>query len=402
MMGEGALPALLNVVAWFIATSVAIPMSVLTVEVLVGLSPARRALSSSRQMRVAVLVPAHNEALGIAATLAALHEDAPAGMRILVVADNCTDETANIARRSGAEVIERHSASERGKGFALAFGRDHLASAGTPPEVVIVLDADCRFAPGSVEALVFACAANPQRPAQAINLIAPVLSASPMVQISGFAMVVKNLYRSRGMQRLGGAALLTGTGMAFPWPLFEKAHLATGSIVEDLGLGIALTRAGHAPILIDGAKVTSEPAASDVALVQRTRWEHGFLDTIRTSALPLLASGLARPSRSEFLLGLHLIVPPLALLLMAAAAALILLSLLAIIGAGIIPLMFSAVVLAAAMTAIFAAWVAGGRRWLTGSALLRAPLYILWKLPIYLNFFRRRETEWQRTPREGE
>lgn len=395
-------PALLTVVACAIAASVAIPLSILTVEVLVGLPPARRKSSDSTEMRVAVLIPAHDEALGIAATLEALHKVASIGMRILVVADNCTDDSANIARASGADVIERRSASERGKGFALAFGRDHLARDAAPPEVVIVLDADCRFAPGSIEALVSACAGNPQRPAQAVNLIAPVLSAAPMVQISGFAMVVKNLYRSRGMQRLGGAALLTGTGMAFPWPLFEKAHLATGSIVEDLGLGIALTRTGHAPHLIAGAQVTSDPAAPDVALVQRTRWEHGFLDTVRTSALPLLASGLARLSRSEVLLGLHLLVPPLALLLMMAATALILVSLLVLVGTSAIPPILLAIVLSAALIAVFIAWVAGGRRWLSGSALLRAPLYVFWKLPIYLQFFRRRQTEWQRTPRDGE
>ncbi len=400
----GALPTLLTVLAWTMALIVATPLSVLTIEMLAGLPPGRRKLSGSPDMRVAVLIPAHNEALGITATLEALYSVAPAGLRILVVADNCSDDTASLARTSGAEVIERHSVGERGKGFALAFGRDYLASVAhaPPPEVVIVLDADCRFAPGSIEALVAACAADPQRPAQAVNLISPVLSASPMVQISGFAMVVKNLYRSRGMQRLGGAALLTGTGMAFPWPLLEKAHLATGSIVEDLGLGITLTRAGHSPQLIAGAQVTSDPAAPDVALVQRTRWEHGFLGTVRTSALPLLASGMASLSPSQLLLGLHLVVPPLALLLMIALTTLMLAGLLMLIGASATPLLLLAVILSVAMAAIFAAWIAGGRRWLSGSALLRAPLYVLWKLPIYLQFFRRRETEWQRTPREGE
>src|SRR5206468_122211 len=103
--------------------------------------------------------------------------------------------------------------------------------------VVIVMDADCRLAPGSIEALAAAVMRGAGQPAQAINLIAPDLAAPPMTQISSFAMVVKNLYRSRGMTRMGGSALLTGTGMAFPWRLFATADLGSGSLVEDLGLG---------------------------------------------------------------------------------------------------------------------------------------------------------------------
>jgi hypothetical protein len=54
------------------------------------------------------------------------------------------------------------------------------------------------------------------------------------------------------------------------------------------------------------------------------------------------------------------------------------------------------------LLATFVAWLHGGRPWLRPGALLRAPLYVLWKLPIYLGFLRRRETEWRRTPRAGE
>src|SRR5690606_23836952 len=196
--------------------------------------PSRRAQAAAPGVaQVAILIPAHDEAAGIAATLAALSNGIPPGTRVLVVADNCSDETARLAREAGAESIERHDPEARGKGYALAFGRDHLARAeGAVPGVVLVLDADCRLLPGSVTALADA-ASRYGVPVQAINLIEADLSAPPMVQISSFAMLVKNLYRSRGMQRLGGAALLTGTGMAFPWKLFAGADLATGSIVED-------------------------------------------------------------------------------------------------------------------------------------------------------------------------
>lgn len=389
----------LTLFASLLALAAATPLAIFTTELMAGLRRRRGGPPAISDAPVVILVPAHDEAHGIAATLAALRAVATPRTRVLVVADNCADDTALIARAAGAEVVERTDLVARGKGFALAFGRDHIAR-GEPPAAVIVLDADCRLAPDSVAALAAACADG--RPVQAINLIAPDLHAEPMTQISGFAMVVKNLYRSRGMQRLGGAALLTGTGMAFPWPLFARAELASGSLVEDLGLGIALTRAGHAPRLVEEASVSSAPAPPEVALVQRTRWEHGFLETVRRSALPLVGSGLRRRSRSELLLGAHLLVPPLALLLMLAVAVLALLLLLGLAGASWWPAAVLALALLAALGVTFAAWLHGGRGWLSGAALLRAPAYVAWKIPIYLGFLRRRETEWRRTPRAGE
>lgn len=391
-----ALEMIAALAAWALALAVAIPLAIFALEVAVGLPGSRRAVTAAGARRVCVLIPAHDEAAGIAGTLAALKEVAGPEVSVLVVADNCSDNTAAIARAGGAEAIERADPVARGKGYALAFGRDHLARSDTRPEIVIVLDADCRLAPGSVAALVVAAG---ERPAQAINLIAPDLAASAMTQISGFAMVVKNLFRSRGMTRLGGAALLTGTGMAFPWPLFATAQLASGALAEDLDLGIALARAGHPARLVEDASVSSAPAPPEVALQQRTRWEHGFLDTVRRSAFPLLWSGLRRGSAAEFLLGCHLMVPPLALLLMLASAVLAAITALGWLGARYAPALVVAALLAAALSVTFLAWLRGGRRWLRGTALLKAPLYILWKLPVYAGFLRKRETEWRRTPR---
>lgn len=388
----------LTVLAWAMAGLTAIPLMVLSLELVAGLAPSRRRPLPAAPIEAAVLIPAHDEAAGISATLASLREVVPPGTRILVVADNCTDETATRARLAGAEVVERRDPDHRGKGYALAFGRDHLANC-LPPDVVIVLDADCRLSPSSAATLCQEAHAR-GAPAQAINLITPDLSAAPMVQISNFAMVVKNLLRSRGMQRLGGAALLTGTGMAFPWPLFAKADLATGSIVEDLALGIEMTRAGHPPRLVEEAHVRSAPAAMGDALQQRRRWEHGFLDVFRRRALPVLGGGLKRRSLREVLLGLHLLVPPLALLLTVAVLVAVALGGLAALGASAMPLLAMLALLGVVLALVGGAWLVAGRPFLSGGALLRAPFYVLWKLPIYAGFLKKPQSSWTRTPRQ--
>lgn len=388
---------LLTFLAWAVAGIPIVPLAVLALELAAGVAPDREEVRPLPGGRVTVLIPAHNEEKGIAGTIAALKSVAPASTRILVVADNCDDQTASLSRLAGAETVERRDRAARGKGFALAFGRDHLA-ANDPPDIVVVLDADCRLAPGSLEALSKSVH-DRGAPAQAVNLTVAAPGADPVVQMSDFAMMVKNLVRSRGMQRWGGAALLTGTGMAFPWRLFAQAGLASGSIVEDLDLGIVMTRSGHPPALVAGALVTSATAHRDDALEQRTRWEHGFLATLQRSALPTLLGGVTSGSRAEFALGLHLIVPPLALLMATATVTLPIVAGLAILGADTGPALVLTALLSGTLGLIGACWLAEGRKVLSVDAALRAPRYVLWKLPIYLGFLRRRSTEWTRTPR---
>lgn len=141
---------MMSVLAWSLGTLAAIallPVLLLLVQVLMACLPARaQPLGNNARPQVAVLVPAHDEASLIGATLASIAPQLRPGDRLLVVADNCTDDTAQLAREAGAEVVERRDARLRGKGYALDFGVRHLAS--QPPEVVIVVDADCQVGEG--------------------------------------------------------------------------------------------------------------------------------------------------------------------------------------------------------------------------------------------------------------
>ena len=390
---------LIEVFAWLAAAPPTLALLVCSLEIAAGLAAGRDDAAASGAIgSVAILIPAHNEATGIAATILGLRRVAPPDARILVVADNCTDDTARRARGAGAEVAERFDPDLRGKGYALAFGRDVLAR--QPPMAVLVVDADCALSPGSVEHLCRVAARGV--PAQAANLIIPDRDAPGLVQISSFAMLIKNLVRSRGLSRIGRCALLTGTGMAFPWSVFATAPLATGDIAEDLGLGIALTRRGIRPQLVTLAMVRSPAASLSDSAAQRRRWEHGFLTNAMRHALPTLAGGIARGSRAMIALGLHLLVPPLALLFLLAAA-----TLAGLVGIGVLwGIWLPAIVVAAAMATALAltalAWLRYGRETLTFGALLQAPLYVAWKIPNYLRFVVKRETRWQRARREGD
>ena len=387
---------LLTILAWLLLLVVAIPDIVITVELLLGLRPRPLPAPAGPAPETVVLVPAHDEAAGIVATLGRVMPLLPENARVLVVADNCTDDTAALARSAGAEVAERHDATRRGKGHALAHGRAMLAA--NPPAVVIVLDADCVPEPGALARLAHGAVAT-GRPVQASYLIEPRPTASPMIQISGFAFLVKNLVRQAGLARLGVPVVLTGSGMAFPWADFVAAPLATDEIVEDLAIGIALARGGSAPCFDPGASIWTPPAGSGGTLSQRTRWEHGFVATARRVTLPLVREGIGRGRPDLIWLGLHVAVPPLALLLAVNGAILLVLALGWALGASAVPLAIDLLLVALIGLGVVLAWGRHGRGQVSGATLMRAPLYLLWKIPIYLRLVRGAETRWVRTDR---
>jgi cellulose synthase/poly-beta-1,6-N-acetylglucosamine synthase-like glycosyltransferase len=390
---------MLTVVVWACALLPALALLHFSTELLLGLRPLARLPAGSVDLDLAVIIPAHDEALLIGGTVESVRQQVAPSTRIVVVADNCSDGTAEIARRAGATVIERHDPSRRGKGFALAFARDFLASA--PPEAVFILDADCRVSRGTVEAMAGHAAAVGE-PVQSVNLLTAPADASPMVLVSNFAMVIKNLVRARGLYRLGGGITLFGTGMAFPWPTFAQAELATAEPVEDLRLALELARQGTKVHLWEDLSVISAAAGIEDSLDQRRRWEHGFLRNAARHGVPAIVGGLARGSRHRLALGAHLLVPPLALLFLVAGLALAPALALAIWGGNVAPaaVLGGALGLAVSLTGV--AWYLLGRETLSLSALARAPLYILWKVPLYFGFFASRQTEWNRTRRVNE
>jgi cellulose synthase/poly-beta-1,6-N-acetylglucosamine synthase-like glycosyltransferase len=389
--------------AWLLAALLLVPLAVLVVECLAALLPPRRGAADPAALRPrwAVLVPAHDEEAVLGQTLADLVPQVGPGDRVLVVADNCTDRTAEVARAAGASVVERTSDKDRrGKDYALVHGLDQLEK--DPPQVIIIVDADCRVPAGGVDRLAGEAAAT-GRPVQAIYLMDVPPGGGPTKQLSAFAFLVKNLVRPRGLDRLGLPCLLTGTGMAFPWRVLREALQATGNIVEDMKLGIDMALSGRPPKLCPDVTVTSVlPSGEEAARKQRARWVHGHLLTLKEQVPRLLKAGL-RQRRPELLgLALELSVPPLGLLLMLWAAVALALTLWAW---GPQPSAWPAVVLGTAglgvLLGILAAWARFGRRLLPPAALLLAPFYVVAKASVYVSFLFRRTTTFVRTERDA-
>ena len=365
-------------------------------EVVLGLAPQRRRSFPPGPRRIAILTPAHNEQGTIGASVAAIGLYRPEGTRHLVIAHNCSDGTAAEAQAAGADVAALDDPARRGKGYALAFGREQLA--GDPPDIVIVIDADCTIDPGTIERLADVAAVHGSA-IQGSYMFRSRPGDAPLVQISNFAMLVKNLVRQRGGNRLGAPALMTGSGMAFPWARFAALDLATGNIVEDLAIGLELIEAGAPPAFEEAAHIWSVPSNVAGTETQRARWEGGFMATARSTAFPLFARGLARLRWPQIWMGLHLMVPPLTLLLMVNTLVWVATGLLALAGLSA-PFHLSSSLLAAMLVSVLLAWLVAGRAMLEPRMLVRLPFYLFWKLALYARLARKKEEQaWVRTER---
>lgn len=388
----------IEILAGIMAVLVLVPAAIVFVQVALAFLPVVAHQSpGQRRPSVAVLVPAHDEAEGIAAPLRSILPQLAERDQLWVVADNCSDATAEVAAGAGARVIERTDPDRRGKGYALDFGIRRLTAA--PPEVLIVVDADCLVEPGAIDRLACRCQES-GRPVQSLYLMHAPLGASLKMRLAEFAWAVKNRVRPLGSRRLGLPCHLMGTGMAFPWDLIRDAQLAHAELVEDMKLGIDLAIAGHPPVFCPEARVTSRfPESGHAVSTQRKRWEHGHIGMILREFPRLLLRSFSRRNIGLLGMALDLAVPPLSLLAMMMAAALVLAFALFSIGASIWMLALVSIAPGLLVLAVLMAWLGWGRSKLSLGDLFLIPFYALAKLPIYLKFWTRRQKEWVRTER---
>lgn len=390
---------LLHILLESAAVLVLVPVSILFCEVLLAVIPATRstAVTPGDRRRVAIVMPAHNEGSIIARSLRSILPQLHACDRLLVVADNCSDDTAAVAMSEGAETVVRADSLRRGKGYALDFGIQHLYP--DPPDIVIIIDADCRVAPGAIERLAKACGCQ-MHPVQALYLMRSRDGAGLKMRVAEFAWIVKNKVRPLGLQRLRLPCQLMGTGMAFPWESIKGAKLATGHIVEDLKLGLDLARAGTPALFCSDAVVMSDFPESDEGIqAQRTRWEHGHLAVIVADAPRLLFHAIVSSNRALLALILDLAIPPLALLALGTSVVWIASALLWLFTGAELAFCLATIAIVLLGVSVMLCWACHGRQIISFGSLILAPAYVVWKIPLYFRFLLARQMEWVRSKR---
>ncbi len=320
-------------------------------------------------LRLAVVIPAHNEQDGIADCLASLLASSGSTNPddIWVVADNCLDQTAQIARSMGVSVLERCDAERRGKGFALEFAFRYLRRG---YDAFVVVDADSSFTPGFLDHYRRAFAGGAQA-VQCTYLVANP-EQSNATRLMDLSLRAFNKVRVAGRQHWKMSVGILGNGFALSRGTLEKVPYTATSVVEDLEYHLKLLRAGvHVELLPEAEVYGLMPTSSKARSTQRARWEGGRMRMIREFAPRLL--GWVLLGRSEC------IEPLLDLLLLPLSFHVLLLAFAAVAGRGIARGLGLAGLLAIALH-LYAAIKAGNSPRRDLRAIASVPGYIFWKL----------------------
>jgi 1,2-diacylglycerol 3-beta-glucosyltransferase len=365
---------------------------------------ATAASPAARFHRIGLLIPAHNEELLLGGVLDRLHTlDYPRdSFQLFVIADNCDDATAAVARAHGAEVLERTDPENRGKGFALDWALSRLLPDSRRFDAFLILDADSYLSENFLQVMNRALSSG----VGAIQGLYQVenVDESWRTRLMACALALAHYVKPMGRMAFGLSDGLKGNGMCFSREVLERVPWSGESITEDIEYTLRLVQAGIRILFVPDAVVRAQmPTTGRQAATQRQRWEGGRY-ALLTRSIRLLGGAMRRGQPLVADRAVELIVPPFVELFALPAVCLIggLLWLLAA------PTAFAAFLWMAAWTMVLAAglfYLSAGLALArvpltTCSALLFAPLYAVWKLGVYGTMILRRGSGgWVRTER---
>ncbi|MFH1688196.1 MAG: glycosyltransferase family 2 protein [bacterium] len=353
--------------------------------------------ASTDTMRFLVLVPAHNEGEGLLPTLNSLKGLVTKhSVELGVIADNCTDTTAEVARQAGVVVLERTDPDRRGKGHALRWAITEIGL--DSYDAVAVVDADTIVMPNMLEAM----AAGLQYGADAVQTCYQFTPSdeSSTSQLQYIASLVENhlFYKPRAI--LGFPSILRGSGMAVRSEILAEHPFDSSSITEDVDFSIRLSKLGHRVQYTSASTVFSAATVNyQQATTQKSRWASGTFALIADHFIPLIGTGLrGRPGLIELAFSLLLVSRP---LLVFGSGVLMLLGLLVSGTLGRLIVAANAAIAVFVVVYLLLGILLTKDKGRAIRALAHIPAYGLWFLGIQLrSLLGFRRDDWQRTQRK--
>ena len=355
----------------------------------------------SRIRRIGIVIPAHDEELHIPRLLeSALSQDYPQErFGVTVIADNCTDATVDICRRYGVDVLERRDSTRRGKGYAIRWALEHIAT--DSYDALVVVDGDSLVAPGFLRHLnlqldrgdeVIQCYNGVANPGQ-----------SWFTRLMHVSRTIANEILHPGKRKLGLSSHLMGNGMCFDVGVLRAQGWSAFSVGEDWEYYARLVAQGGYVGYSRQARVLHQESVNlRQASSQRLRWSSGRFEILWKYGPRLIGQGLRTGNVRCLDAALPLVFPNpslginLTLMGLVAAITYWLLG-----GDVVIPAWFAA--LALAQVAMFVSGVAYTEdRIASAASLIVAPLFLVWKMGIdILSLCGAGREEWKRTQRKA-
>jgi cellulose synthase/poly-beta-1,6-N-acetylglucosamine synthase-like glycosyltransferase len=367
--------------------------------------PRNRAPSGRGERRFLVVIPAHNEEAGLAATVRSCRalDYPPDRFDVLVIADNCTDATAEVAHAEGAVAVERHDDTKKSKGFAIEWLIDGLRERGELDryDAVVIIDADSTASPNLLYSLDTSLALGNDW-AQCFYTVANP-DDSWRTRLLTYAFALFNGVIPLGQWALGQSAGFKGNGMCFSMRGLARVPWRCRGLVEDMEYSWEVRLAGGKIAFVPEAQVFGVmlSGGGPAAAAQRRRWEFGR-KALKARRLPTLLTtprlGLLEKAVSIVELTLPTLVE------MAGIAAVLLPVNAWAVSRSTWPAAFPIVLVGTSIIMIVALALYGlcpflvfRLPWSYLSSLLHAPFYAAWKLVVALGG---RPTQWVRTARE--
>ncbi len=351
----------------------------------------------------AIVVPAHNEEKIISKTIYSLSGliYPKSKYDVFVIADNCTDNTAVLARSLGTNVMERTNQSETGKGYALRWAFDSILNHTKKYDALIVIDADSLVSGNYLEVMNDYLSSGSQ-----VVQSSDLVLSSPgnwSIEATRIGFLLYNYVKPLGRKVLGLSMGLRGNGMCFSANILRETPWQAWSLTEDVEYGLILQHKGiHIDFAPEAFVYAQMPVEAVNANSQRVRWEMGRFQVIRAYTTKFLLKAIQERSVKYFDVFFDLITPPFVNMMFLMALIVFGGSLLWIINLlpGYLLLLWIGL-FAIGFLYLFIGLFVGGADKTLYKSLYKLPLFIFWKLKVYLQTIKHgRQKEWIRTERD--
>jgi cellulose synthase/poly-beta-1,6-N-acetylglucosamine synthase-like glycosyltransferase len=260
---------------------------------------ARRLLPPSN--RFAIVAPAHDErdVIGhLIDSCKALDYPRPL-FDVYVVADNCSDDTAQVARARGARVLVRRDPARRGKGYALDFAFRRILAGRRRYDAFVVLDADNLVAPDFLRVMNTYLLDGHAVIQGRMDVKNP--NDTWVTATFGMSVWVSNRFWYLAKHNLGLSAELGGTGMCIRADVLRTLGWGATSLTEDLEFSMkALIHGIRTAWAHDAVVYDEKPLTFRASWRQRVRWVQGQVQVALQYLPSLFWRAVRRPDVACF------------------------------------------------------------------------------------------------------
>jgi len=260
--------------------------------------------------KFAVIIPAHNEEKIIENALhSIINVEYPSSLfDIYTIADNCTDNTAEISRKMNVQCLERFDPEHRGKGHALKWFLKYAIENNFSHDVFLIIDADSVVDKNILKVMNKKFCEGTLALNARYEILSPESSVTASIAFLGF--LLRNL-RYKGLSLLGGSAQFLGNGMAFTFDVIKKNGWCATSITEDREQWAILHLNGVRVEFVDDVCVSAiMPGTFEDFRVPRARWDIGSFAVNKKYIVPFFKIFLEKRDLASFFTFLEILTPP--------------------------------------------------------------------------------------------